>query len=99
MKTDNAQLVAFAAVLRSGSFEAAAQSLNVTPSAISQRVRQLEDRLGQILVQADDALSGDKRQGSGALCRICCSRWSAKCCAKSVPRNRARRPGYACRSP
>ena len=51
MKTDNAQLAAFAAVLRSGSFEAAAQSLNVTPSAISQRVRQLEDRLGQILVQ------------------------------------------------
>ena len=51
MKTDNAQLAAFAAVLRSGSFEAAAQSLHVTPSAISQRVRQLEDRLGQILVQ------------------------------------------------
>lgn len=51
MKTDNAQLAAFAAVLRTGSFEAAAQALHVTPSAISQRIRQLEERLGQILVQ------------------------------------------------
>lgn len=51
MKTDNAQLAAFAAVLRTGSFEAAAQALHVTPSAISQRVRLLEERLGQILVQ------------------------------------------------
>ena len=51
MKTDNAQLAAFAAVLRTGSFEAAAQVLHVTPSAISQRVRQLEERLGQVLVQ------------------------------------------------
>ena len=51
MKTDNAQLAAFAAVLRSGSFEAAAQSLHVTPSAISQRIRLLEERMGQVLLQ------------------------------------------------
>lgn len=51
MKTDNAQLAAFAAVLRTGSFEAAAQALHVTPSAISQRIRLLEERIGQVLIQ------------------------------------------------
>ena len=51
MRTDNSQLAAFAAVLRSGSFEAAAQALHVTPSAVSQRIRQLEERLGQVLIQ------------------------------------------------
>lgn len=50
MKIDNAQLTAFAEVLQRGSFEAAARQLNVTPSAISQRIRLLEERLGQVLV-------------------------------------------------
>lgn len=44
------QLAAFAAVLEEGSFDAAAQRLSVTPSAISQRIKALEDRLGQVLV-------------------------------------------------
>lgn len=51
MKIDNAQLAAFATVLEEGSFEAAARRLHVTPSAISQRIRLLEERLGQILLQ------------------------------------------------
>ncbi len=51
MKIDNAQLAAFAAVLREGSFEAAARRLHVTPSAISQRIKLLEERLGQVLLQ------------------------------------------------
>ena len=51
MKVDNAQLTAFAAVLEEGSFEAAARRLHVTPSAVSQRIRSLEERLGQILLQ------------------------------------------------
>ncbi|NSX05125.1 LysR family transcriptional regulator ArgP [Cupriavidus gilardii] len=51
MKIDNGQLAAFAAVLQEGSFEAAARRLHVTPSAISQRMRQLEERLGQVLLQ------------------------------------------------
>lgn len=51
MKIDNDQLAAFAAVLQEGSFEAAARRLHVTPSAISQRMRQLEERLGQVLLQ------------------------------------------------
>ena len=44
------QLAAFAAVLEEGSFDAAARRLAVTPSAISQRIKALEDRLGQVLV-------------------------------------------------
>lgn len=51
MNLDNAQLAAFAMVIREGSFAAAARRLHVTPSAISQRIRQLEERLGQVLVQ------------------------------------------------
>lgn len=44
------QLAAFAAVLDEGSFESAARRLSVTSSAISQRIKALEDRLGQVLV-------------------------------------------------
>src|SRR5438445_13687512 len=46
---DYPSLAAVAAVVREGSFERAARALNVTPSAISQRVKQLEDRLGGVL--------------------------------------------------
>ncbi len=41
---------AVAAVVREGSFEAAARALKVTPSAISQRVKLIEERLGAVLV-------------------------------------------------
>lgn len=44
------QLAAFAAVLEEASFEAAARRLSLTPSAVSQRIKALEDRLGQVLV-------------------------------------------------
>lgn len=47
---DYAALSALAAVVREGSFERAARALNVTPSAISQRVRLLEERAGCALV-------------------------------------------------
>ena len=43
-------LAALAAVIKTGSFEQAAQELHVTPSAISQRIKLLEDRLGTVLV-------------------------------------------------
>ena len=42
---------AVALIVQSGSFERAAAALNVTPSAISQRVRQLEERLGAVLIE------------------------------------------------
>lgn len=44
------QLAAFATVLEEASFEAAARRLSLTPSAVSQRIKALEDRLGQVLV-------------------------------------------------
>lgn len=47
---DYAALSALAAVVREGSFERAAQALHVTPSAVSQRIRQLEERVGCALV-------------------------------------------------
>jgi LysR family transcriptional regulator (chromosome initiation inhibitor) len=47
---DYAALAALAAVVREGSFERAAQALHVTPSAVSQRVRLLEERVGCALV-------------------------------------------------
>jgi LysR family transcriptional regulator (chromosome initiation inhibitor) len=47
---DYPSLAAVAAVVREGSFERAARALNVTPSAISQRVKQLEERLGSVLI-------------------------------------------------
>jgi LysR family transcriptional regulator, chromosome initiation inhibitor len=51
MKIDSAQLHAFVTVVREGSFEAAARVINVTAPAVSQRIRQLEDRLGRVLIQ------------------------------------------------
>lgn len=47
---DYAALSALAAVVREGSFERAARALHVTPSAISQRIRLLEERIGCALV-------------------------------------------------
>lgn len=47
---DYAALAALAAVVREGSFERAAQALFVTPSAVSQRIRSLEERVGCALV-------------------------------------------------
>lgn len=44
------ELSSLLAVLTEGSFEAAARSLHVTPGAMSQRIKQLEDRVGQLLV-------------------------------------------------
>jgi len=50
VQVDGQQLAAFAAVIELGSFDAAAERLHVTPSAISQRVKALEQRVGQVLV-------------------------------------------------
>lgn len=47
---DTPLLHALAAVVREGSFERAARTLHVTPSAVSQRIRQAEERVGTVLV-------------------------------------------------
>jgi len=44
------QLDALVAIADHGSFEAAARRLNITPSAISQRIRGLESAAGQVLI-------------------------------------------------
>src|SRR3954451_14667902 len=46
---DYASLAALSAVVQEGSFERAAKVLSVTPSAISQRIKLLEERLGAVL--------------------------------------------------
>jgi LysR family transcriptional regulator, chromosome initiation inhibitor len=48
---DYASLAAVAAVVQQGSFERAAKALNVTASAVSQRVKLLEERLGTVLIK------------------------------------------------
>ncbi|MEU4559752.1 LysR family transcriptional regulator ArgP [Actinoplanes sp. NPDC023936] len=48
---DQVQLATFQAVVEQGSFEAAARALHVTPSAVSQRIKALEQSVGQVLVR------------------------------------------------
>lgn len=50
MRINYDHLAALAAIVREGNFERAARALHVTASAISQRLRQLEDSAGQVLV-------------------------------------------------
>jgi LysR family transcriptional regulator (chromosome initiation inhibitor) len=59
-------LMALAAVIRTGSFERAARQLHVTPSAVSQRVKLLEERLGTVLV-----VRGQPCTGTAAGQRLC----------------------------
>lgn len=59
-------LEALAAVVREGSFERAARRLHVTSSAVSQRVKQLEERVGQVLI-----LRGTPCTGTDAGKRLC----------------------------
>ncbi|RGE40450.1 ArgP/LysG family DNA-binding transcriptional regulator [Comamonas testosteroni] len=63
---DYAGLEALAAVVREGSFERAAHRLHVTPSAVSQRIKLLEERVGQVLV-----LRGQPCTGTEAGRRLC----------------------------
>src|SRR3954464_1245632 len=48
---DQTQLTTFQAVVEEGSFEAAARALHVTPSAVSQRIKALEQSVGQVLIR------------------------------------------------
>ena len=58
MKLDPKQLTALTEILRLGSFEAAADALGVTQSAISQRLKALEDNFGSILVERSTPCRG-----------------------------------------
>lgn len=50
MRFDPTQLETLVAITEEGTFEAAARRLHVTPSAVSQRVRALEQAAGRVLV-------------------------------------------------
>jgi len=63
---DYSSLFALAAVVKEGSFERAARALHVTPSAVSQRIRLLEERLGCALV-----VRGQPCQATEAGRRLC----------------------------
>ncbi|MCG7623074.1 LysR family transcriptional regulator ArgP [Epibacterium sp. Ofav1-8] len=58
MNFDPPHLAALSAVLQLGSFDAAAAALGVTPSAISQRIKALEDRVGTPLVNRTSPCTG-----------------------------------------
>ena len=64
---DYPALRAVSTVVQTGSFEKAARVLNVTPSAVSQRVKQLEERLGIVLIERGSPCAATK-QGEW-LCR------------------------------
>lgn len=50
-------LLTLAAVVREGTFDAAAEALHITPSAVSQRIKALEAQVGRVVVanQAGDS--------------------------------------------
>ena len=58
MTLDYAHLKALAAILHTGSFEGAAAELGVTQSAVSQRLKALEDRVGALLVHRGQPCTG-----------------------------------------
>jgi LysR family transcriptional regulator, chromosome initiation inhibitor len=49
-RVDYDSIAILAAVVREGSFEAAAKSMSVSQSAVSQRIKQLEEKVGVVLV-------------------------------------------------
>lgn len=51
MRFDPSQIETLLAITEEGTFDAAARRLHVTPSAVSQRVRALEQAAGQVLVR------------------------------------------------
>lgn len=51
MSIDSEQLRTLAAVVAEGSFDAAAQALHLTPSAVSQRIKALEQQVGGVVVR------------------------------------------------
>ncbi|RKH39560.1 LysR family transcriptional regulator [Corallococcus sp. AB050B] len=70
MRDDLSGLMAFLAVARRRSFTAAAAELHVTPSAVSQSLRALEERVGVRLLQRTTRSVGLTEAGSRFLSRL-----------------------------
>lgn len=64
---DYAAARAVALIVQTGSFEAAARALGVTPSAVSQRVRAIEERLGTVLIRRGQPCTAT--EAGARLCR------------------------------
>ena len=58
---DYPAVAALAEIIRHGSFEAAAAVLHVTPSAVSQRIRSLENRMGTVLIDRGPPVAGTEQ--------------------------------------
>ena len=58
MQFDSRQLAALSAILRLGSFESAAGALGITQSAVSQRLKALEEQVGTVLVLRESPCKG-----------------------------------------
>ena len=68
---DYSALRAVTAVVQTGSFEKAAGVLNVTASAVSQRVKHLEERLGAVLIaRGNPCTATTQGNGSAAIWRM-----------------------------
>lgn len=68
--TEFAELAAFAAVAEKGSFALAAAKLGVTPSALSQTLRKLEERLGIRLLNRTTRSVAPSEAGARLLARL-----------------------------
>jgi LysR family transcriptional regulator (chromosome initiation inhibitor) len=68
MRFDPAQLETLLAIVEEGSFDGAARSLHLTPSAVSQRIRALETAAGQVLVRR--TLPAEATDAGGPLLRL-----------------------------
>ena len=89
------QLAAFVAVLEEGSFEAAARRLSVTPSTVSQRIKALEDRLGQVIVVRQSPCRATPA-GERLLRRVRpMQALEAEALADFLPEEKTRRPPHA----
>ena len=58
MQFDSRHLAALSAILRLGSFESAAGALGITQSAVSQRLKALEEQVGTVLVLRESPCRG-----------------------------------------
>src|ERR1700676_2740453 len=88
-RLDAYQLAALAAVIEAGSFEAAAEHLFVTPSAVSQRIKALEHQVGQSWLCAKSQV-GQHRQERRRTRRRCPRRCRRRSCTNAARAQRYR---------